>query len=143
MPSKYAPLTAHLEARRTDEVPMTFTDIERVLGFGLPGSAQKHRAWWSNNGSNNVMTQAWLRAGYHSAEVDIEGGRLVFRRTRRDEGQADEGRRVAPSPAPERSHETVDHRLFGFLRGTARVLKGADLTRPADPEWAERIERRE
>jgi hypothetical protein len=34
--SKYEPLTQFLAAQRAQEVPMSFTEIERVLGFLCP-----------------------------------------------------------------------------------------------------------
>ncbi|MGB2930787.1 MAG: hypothetical protein WBB88_00255, partial [Methyloceanibacter sp.] len=68
--SKYEPLRRHLEGRPTQLVPMTFAEIEKVLGFKLPDS-QRYPAWWSNNPTNNVMTNEWLGAGYKTEQVDI------------------------------------------------------------------------
>jgi len=128
--SKYRPLTAHLRAQRGAQVRMSFAEIERVLGAKLPPSAASHRAWWSNNPLNNVMTKAWLEAGFRSELVDLSGRKLVFRRVRP----------AAPSkagPTPERS-SSAEPPLFGWLRGT--VAATGDLTEPADPEWAKRID---
>ena len=77
--SKYEPLERYLRAQRADEVPMTFGEIERVLGAKLPNS-KFNRAWWSNNPNNNVMTLAWRNAGYLTEKVDIKNDRVVFRR---------------------------------------------------------------
>jgi hypothetical protein len=68
-----------LRGQQTSSSPMTFGEIERVLGTSLTHS-QKHRAWWSNNPSNNVMTQYWLEAGFVTKQVDVKGKKLVFRR---------------------------------------------------------------
>lgn len=38
--AKYQPLTSHLRAQRADQVRMTFTEIERVIGAKLPHSAE-------------------------------------------------------------------------------------------------------
>ena len=57
---KYAPLGEFLRAQRASLVRMTFDEIEEVTGAKLPPKAQLHRAWWSNNPSNNVMTKVWL-----------------------------------------------------------------------------------
>ena len=59
---KYEPLTEFLKQQTGSEVRMSFAQIERVIGSKLPPVA-RHRAWWSNSPSNNVMTQAWLDAG--------------------------------------------------------------------------------
>lgn len=132
---KYDPLTAHLKSRQTSEVPMTFAEIEQLLGFALPASSATHRAWWSNNPQNNVMTRAWLRAGYRTAEVDIPGRKLVFRRT----GPASETD-AASAPPAEPMVDHVDHPLFGCMAGTVTFVEGVDLTEPADPDWADLIE---
>jgi hypothetical protein len=129
--SKYQPLTQHLRAQRGARVPMSFAEIERVLGTKLPPSASSHRAWWSNNPDNNVMTKAWLEAGFQSEQVDLDGRRLVFKRA------------TAPSPAAFAESSKSDYAvsrklgLFGWLRGT--VVSTGDLTEPADPDWARRI----
>jgi hypothetical protein len=129
--SKYQPLTAHLRAQRASRIPMSFAEIERVLGTKLPPSASSHRAWWSNNPTNNVMTKAWLEAGFQSEQVDLDGRKLVFKRA------------AAPSRpgfAESAKSEYVASRklgLFGWLRGT--VVSSGDLTEPADPDWAKRV----
>lgn len=77
--SKYEPLGAFLRAQKTERIAMSFAEIERILKAKLPPSKQ-HRAWWSNNPSNNVMTRQWLDAGYKTSDVDPDMGRLVFLR---------------------------------------------------------------
>lgn len=78
--NKYQPLTDHLKSRQASQYPITFKEIESLIGDALPPSAYRHRAWWSNNPSNSVMTKAWLEAGWISTDVDIEDRKLVFRR---------------------------------------------------------------
>lgn len=134
--TKYEPLTQFLRRQPRDEVRMTFGDIEKVIGDKLPSSAAHHRAWWSNNPSNSVMTKAWLAAGFKSEQVDIEGRKLVFRRMSPKGGQA---------PRPEQESTTQDqampgkrHPFIGWMKGTLRIAPGTDLTAPADPEWGKR-----
>ena len=119
--AKYDPLKTFLAARDVEEVPMTFGEIERVIGAKLPPVAFKHRAWWSNNPSNSVITHAWLEAGYRTERVDMAAGKLVFRR-----------REAAPGPG---GRHKGRHPAFGALAGTVSVQAGFDLTAPADPEW--------
>src|SRR5438034_719397 len=57
---KYEPLGQFLRKQRAAAVPLTFREIEKITGVKLPPKAQHHRAWWSNNPSNNVMTKVWL-----------------------------------------------------------------------------------
>lgn len=123
--SKYDPLTAYLTKRGQTRIPMRFADIERVLGFALPPS-KSYRAWWSNNAGNNVMTRAWLSAGYRTASVDLGGEKLVFVKSATD---GDRGRPPVPANARGR------HPAWGALKGTSVVAPGVDLTEPANPEW--------
>lgn len=124
---KYEPLTEFLKMQLGSEVRMSFAQIERVIGTKLPPVAQRHRAWWSNSPTNNVMTQAWLDAGFRSEQVDMKGGKLVFRRDKAAEGPP----RTASGAKP------VRHPLFGCMKGTVHIPEGVDLTAPADPEWAD------
>jgi hypothetical protein len=131
---KYEPLGEFLRKQRTARVPMSFQDIERVTGVKLPPKAQHHRAWWSNNPSNNVMTKVWLAAGYETEQVDMAGRKLVFRRV---------GELASSSPSeapaqPPQNGPRKHHPLFGALKGLIRVMPGTDLTEPADPDWGKR-----
>lgn len=133
---KYEPLKHFLRSRRRDYVPMTFAEIERVLNKKLPPS-KLHRAWWSNNPSNNVMTREWLDAGYETEAVDIAGEKLVFRRVREagptsfEEGKiVFTGEKDVPAGVSRRRHP-----IFGCMKGTLMLLPDVDLTEPADPEW--------
>jgi hypothetical protein len=130
--SKYEPLRRYLEERSTQMVPMTFAEIEKVLGFKLPES-QKYPAWWSNNPTNNVMTNEWLAAGYKSEQVDIEGRKLVFRRMR----SVDPDLTSSSQSAEEASKQPRRHRLFGWMEGTITIMPQTDLTEPAHPDWAD------
>src|SRR5215217_3135297 len=123
---KYDPLRAFLGKQHATEVPLTFQEIEKITGVKLPPKAQHHRAWWSNNPSNNVMTKVWLEAGYETERVDMAGHKLVFRRTRRSARET--------TPAFPAVPARVGHPLIGALKGLAHVPPGIDLTEPACPE---------
>ena len=112
---------------------MSFDDIERIIGEKLPRSATRHRAWWSNNATNNVMTQAWLEAGFHSEEVHMERRKLVFRRIQP---------RRRSTPGGTTARESANHPLFGWMKGTLTVAPDVDLTAPADPNWDARASER-
>jgi hypothetical protein len=116
--SKYDPLTAKLKKLPYREWRTTFKDVERTLGFRLPSSARNHRAWWSNNAWNNVMTKAWLSAGWRTEQVDIAKETLVFKRI---------GKASQPG--------SVSSPLFGALAGTVHVAPGMDLIAPTDEAW--------
>ncbi|HET7848573.1 MAG TPA: hypothetical protein VFL51_05870 [Pseudolabrys sp.] len=124
--SKYTPLADYLKGQGRDSVPMTFAEIERVTGVKLPPSARKHRPWWSNNPHNSAMTRVWLDAGFESEQVDMQKRKLVFKRVRKPKG--------------EDAEEKPFHPLYGYMKGLIRVMPGVDLTQPADPEWAARLD---
>jgi len=122
--SKYAPLGEFLRGQRTDEVPMTFAQIERLTRTKLPRSAL-YRAWWSNNPTNSVMTKVWLDAGFRTERVDMSRHKLVFRRIQERETAREGGA----------TGQKIRHPLFGALKGLMRIAPGTDLTKPADPDW--------
>jgi hypothetical protein len=127
---KYEPLTDFLRRQSDTVVRMSFDEIERVILAKLPPSALKHRAWWSNNAENNVMTRAWRDAGFESEEVDMKGRRVAFRRVR-SEASRNTGARSVDVTTEGR------HPLIGWMKGTLTTAEGVDLTQPADPEWGE------
>lgn len=76
---RYEPLTRRLESQRTDEVRLTFGEIEEIVGRALPGSARRHPAWWANTSSHS-HADAWLRVGWKTRDLDLRGERITFRR---------------------------------------------------------------
>jgi len=86
MASKYDPLAEHLLAlsSNTDEITLTFQQLESVLGFVLPKSAVDYRQWWENpsNARNRPQAAAWARAGFKVDNVLLNkpGGWVRFRR---------------------------------------------------------------
>jgi hypothetical protein len=140
MASKYDGLGVHLRGVFGSEVPMTFAEIERVTGVKLPPKAQHHRAWWSNNPSNNVMTKVWIDAGFETAQVDMAGRKLVFKRIAGEaRGMAEEPHGLKPAQAAEKGPRR--HPAFGALKGTFTIDPGWDLTKPSlDPDELAEIE---
>jgi hypothetical protein len=116
---KYEPLGDFLRKSARTELPMSFEEIETVIGARLPPKAKDQRAWWSNNPSNNVMTKVWLDAGYRTERVDLTARRLVFRR---------EG----PSPASPRLKQ---HPAYGALKDLMWIDPDYDLTQPTGDIW--------
>src|ERR1700753_3152290 len=113
---KYEPLGAFLRSQSTQEVALTFREIERITGVKLPPKAQHHRAWWSNSPSNNVMTKVWLDAGYETIQVDMAARKLVFRRVRATE--------AGVSPPLAKSRKGERHPLFGALKDVTFIPPG-------------------
>ncbi len=137
---KYAALREFLRRQEASEVPMKFSEIERLIGKKLPKSARTYRAWWSNNASNSVITKEWLEAGFKSERVDMSEERLVFRRLGKRAGPGSKPREWAQasgfSEAPSgMTSGTTDHPAFGLMKGIITIAPGVDLTEPADPDW--------
>jgi hypothetical protein len=130
--SKYEPLTQFLRANQTSEIPMTFAEIEKIIGFRLPLKSSGHRAWWSNNPSNSVMTKAWLAAGYVTERVDMGSRRLVFRRSPNAKAPAP----AATVPVARSSGDPgFLERIRARLGGTVTFVEGVDLTEPSGEVW--------
>ncbi|HEY3637589.1 MAG TPA: hypothetical protein VGK90_05500 [Rhizomicrobium sp.] len=137
--SKYDALGTYLRRRDLNEIPMTFAEIEQIIGGKLPRSAYAHRPWWSNGTSNSVLTRVWLQAGYRSARVDMAAQRLVFQRNRDQSGFSEDTERFRVID----TFSTADngrHPMIGALKGTFTIEPGYDLTQPAMPEWADLID---
>ncbi len=80
--SKYAHLADYLRNQTSNEVRLSFADIERVLGSALPPCARKHPAWWANSRTNDTHTHAhlWLKAGWEKDQINLDENWVVFRR---------------------------------------------------------------
>ncbi len=89
---KYEPLRDYLAGRSGDEQPMTFSQVERLVG-PLPYSAHEHRAWWANDNKSQAL--AWRAAGWHVASVNQSSGHVVFARGIKG-GSSSAGQRVQP-----------------------------------------------
>jgi hypothetical protein len=127
MEKKYSQLESHLCSKGFESIKMTFNEIESVIEDSLPASARKHRAWWSNNPNNSVITYAWLAAGYKTSAVNMESETLVFRRT---------GKPLAvPSPKGTPPSASESPSIYGCMKGMITIQDGYDLTQPTAPEW--------
>jgi hypothetical protein len=85
MPSpRYLPLTRHLLATHGDQIEMSFSDVERIIGRRLPNSARGHlaRSWWANTKTHS-QGQGWLDAGWKIDRVDPPAEQITLRRDER------------------------------------------------------------
>lgn len=79
---KYLPLAEYLTGLEQNEIRLSFSDIEGIIGAPLPRSALDHDAWWANSRSNDSHTWAhlWLRAGWERIDHSRSHQWATFRR---------------------------------------------------------------
>jgi len=77
----YQPLADYLLASGKDDLMLTFTEIEDILGFKLSPSHRKYRANWSNN-EIEALSWGWRNAGYESYGVDMKKEIAHFRKVK-------------------------------------------------------------
>ena len=83
---KFTGLTGYLEKCGKDEIKMSFSDIEKILGFRLKDSAYVHEPYWSNTKSHSIA-YGWLNAGYRSQHVDMAEQTIEFVKETRESRQ--------------------------------------------------------
>jgi len=76
---KYTPLFNYLQRAPEAELTLSFDEIEVLLGAKLPASARAHRGWWSNRSSGSPQAAAWMDAGYHVDDLDLDAEHVTFR----------------------------------------------------------------
>ncbi len=58
---------------------MSFSEIERILGFALPASARRYQAWWANEREGtHSHARSWLDASYGTQGVDLNAQTVRF-----------------------------------------------------------------
>lgn len=74
--ANYQALFDYLRVRPGPELRVTFRDLDQILG-GLPESARRYPAWWSNTITGQPHAWAWLKAG-RMARADLQGAVVTF-----------------------------------------------------------------
>ena len=77
--SKYDPLYHHLANSSETVIALSFSEIERILGFALPASARRYQAWWANEREGtHSHARSWLEASYGTQGVDLNAQTVRF-----------------------------------------------------------------
>jgi hypothetical protein len=132
--SKYEPLQQFLESQPKAPIRLSIKEVEGILGFQLPKSARLYAAWWSNAPASHVQAQAWIDAGWETAEVDVnQNQKVTFTPAPRSLSESlTTMRREHKRVPPERPDH---HPAFGVWKGLVTLLPDYDYTQPADPDW--------
>ena len=79
--NKYEPLRDYLKNETRIDFVLTFEEIEEILGFALPRSAQRAE-WWDDDTPHHPrqQRQAIREGGYDSRRLS-EGMKVRFRKT--------------------------------------------------------------
>lgn len=77
---KYQALWAYLDEQRGPELKLSFSDVERILGFPLPASSRKHLPHWYGY-AGSAVARAIRDAGWKATKVDLNAQTVVFVRT--------------------------------------------------------------
>ena len=68
--SKYYPLFEYLnEQPDSGLLELSFAEIEEILGYPLPATASKTRAWWANSQTSHGKT--WQEAGENPSPIGL------------------------------------------------------------------------
>ena len=69
--AKYDPLRDYLRRQKTDELELSFAEMERKIGYMLPKSASLLQ-WWAcptEPAKAHVQHQAWRDAGFDAVLI--------------------------------------------------------------------------
>ena len=112
MTVKYERLVLYLDRLRAEgvqEVEMSFSELEGILGAPLPAAARNFRPWWSNSSQS---PKPWQIAGFRSRAVHLGRKTVIFHRLPPGEMAQPAVRGPADAQAP---------RMLVIASGTGRM----------------------
>lgn len=69
--SKYIPLAAFFKQSTTQEITLTYVEIEAIIGHVLPNAAYLSSSWWKKTKPPALHYFAWTESGYSVKNVDL------------------------------------------------------------------------
>jgi DNA-binding transcriptional regulator YiaG len=76
--NKYHPLQEFLQRCDRDQITLTFSEIEALIGEPLPESARSKRSWWSNRRKGGLQASSWMDADYTVQTLDLQVEKVTF-----------------------------------------------------------------
>lgn len=77
--SIYASLTDYFYSTSKSPITLSFSDIEKILGFKLCNSAYKYTCYWYRKGAG-LFPNSWTSQGYHIVKLDLKNQKIIFRK---------------------------------------------------------------
>ncbi len=76
--TKYIPLREYLQnLARLTGITLSFSELEKILGFVLCEASHNHRSWWGND-MTHPQARAWLDAGWKVVMVNTKTKKVIF-----------------------------------------------------------------
>lgn len=75
--SKFWPLANYFTSINQQQVVLTFSQIESILGVPLCMSARKHNAYW-HPPATHMLPNVCLEAGYKITDIDLKNEKIRF-----------------------------------------------------------------
>lgn len=80
MEKKYIPLANYFEVALQQEITLSFSELENIMGQALPNAAYLNRSWWKKTKPPLSHYLSWTNAGYYVIDVKL-GTSVTFGRT--------------------------------------------------------------
>jgi hypothetical protein len=127
---KYGGFSDLLQRQVRTTVEFTFAELDDVVPGGLPPSAHKYAAWWSNETEGtHSQTRSWMSTGWMVERVNLQAGRVTFTRAGSlTDPEASTGQTPIlddPLPAPTPVGRQSDDDRFAAFATVVAMLSGS------------------
>ncbi|MET0785818.1 MAG: GNAT family N-acetyltransferase [Paenisporosarcina sp.] len=80
MEKKYIPLATFFAESTANELTLTYTAMENIIGQQLPNAAYLNSSWWKKTKPPALHFQAWTESEYHVKDIEL-GRSVTFAKT--------------------------------------------------------------
>lgn len=80
MEKKYIPLANYFEVALQQEITLSFSELENIMGQALPNAAYLNKSWWKKTKPPLTHYLSWTNAGYYVIDIKL-GTSVTFSRT--------------------------------------------------------------
>ena len=120
---KYDPLAHYLSRIEGESVDVSFSQVEKILGFQLPNSAYRHQAWWANEShGSHSHSRSWQEAGWDTCQVNTTQRTVRFERRR----SRPDGFPSPPTPNPSEARGATTDLEIEALISKATTVTGIE-----------------